>query len=58
MAGRDRAVPERLPYRRWQVQQPQRVAHVAARLADRLADGLLGQAELVDQPLIAFGLVD
>ena len=58
MAGGNDPGPQCFLHCIGQVQQAQRVADVAAGLADSLTDSVLGQAELVDEALIALGLVD
>ena len=56
MAHLDRSCHQQVPHRRPQIQQAQQVGHRNARLAYRIGDLLLGEAELVSQPLQGVGL--
>ena len=56
VAGGDRAVLDQLLDLERQGQQAEHVGDMASALAQRLRQGVLGMAELVHQPLVAFGL--
>src|SRR5262249_48905677 len=58
VAHRQPVVLDQLADRRRQLEQPDRVGDRAAVLADPLGDRLLGQPELVDQPLVRRRLLE
>ncbi len=58
VSGGEAACAKQLLDAGWQREQAESVGDVAAALADGLAEGLLRQAELARQPLIAFRLLE
>jgi hypothetical protein len=56
LAGGQRTLAQEVAHAIGQVEQAQRVGHMRARLADRLGQRVLRQAELLDEAAIALGL--